>query len=227
MKLLVSALFASCLFSSTSWSAEEPAIPGNGFYQQSDLVVVEPPARHVNLRVNPLTLGMGHWNVDVDIGVTNWLTVGPTFAFHRGYRKTSVSIGGALSSSENSNFGAYAMGVRANVYVSGQRFRDGWVLAPFAAIAPGFVTVNQNGKEFEGKFTGAIFGMLFTRQFVWDSGINVNVGAGFAYMGLPDNVTASAKNGDGTTVVGSVLENQPFRNGKLLPSFDLTLGFAL
>jgi hypothetical protein len=217
------------LVSVQCWAAEvvESAPLNNGFFDQVEITQQLPVERSVNFRVNPVMIGVGAWNVDVDFAVNNWLTLGPTFTYYLGNKRVTVFSGETIISDERSKFGGYNFGVRANLYISGQRFTDGWILAPYAGIVPGTASFNRNGKEFEGKFTGVIAGLVFSHQWIWASGLNLTVGAGFAYVGLPENTAVTSKNGDGEIATASIMETMPFRRGKLLPSFDLTLGFAL
>lgn len=227
MKLFI----ALCAFLTlNTFAAESTDIvdnSNNGFFEQSELVSVDAPVRWINFRVNPVNMALGAWNADVDFAVADWLTVGPTFTYYLGSRSQVTSVNGLITTDEKSKFGAYNFGVRANLYFDHSRLTDGWILAPYVGIAPGTSTFTRNGKEFEGKFTGFIAGIVFSRQWVWTSGLNLTLGAGFAYVGLPQTTTVTSKNGDGDTATASVMETMPFRRGNFLPSFDVTLGFAL
>lgn len=118
-----------------------------------------------NLRVSPITPFLGFLNIELDMPIHKRWTVGPSIIFKG-------------SSSGNTKVSAYALGIRANFYISGKAFRDGWYLGPFAHYVDYEITrKDQAIGDMKGQSGIFSFGSFLGYQWVWDV-FNVNLGLG-------------------------------------------------
>lgn len=156
-------------------------------------------AQSTNIRVNPLGLLIGMLNADVDFKVGETFTIGPRLGYF------SVKAGEVKAS-------AFAIGARANIYVTGAAFTDGWYVGPsFTYSRVSFKDGTQEGSG--GSIAIAAVGGY---QWVWPSGFNMNLGLGPQYLTLPDTV----KDDDGNSFNVSTL------NSGILPAIEFTIGAA-
>jgi len=154
--------------------------------------------RAANVRVNPLGLLIGTLGAEIDIGVGESVTVGP-----------AVSLMSLTAGTTSVN--AFSFGVRANFYLGGPRFTDGWFVGPSAIYAPMTITVGDATGSANAFAIGAVAGY----QWVWDSGFNINLAGGAAYYTAAADVTLD----DDTSIA------MPGFSG-VGPALEFSLGWA-
>jgi hypothetical protein len=139
--------------------------------------------KKINLRVYVPGLLIGWAGGAVDLRVNPALTVGPTLKYFA-YGSHTGFEGGVLM----------------NYALNGEVFSSGWLLNPYAE----YYQSNYNSRKQE---TSGVFGANLMYQWMWDNGINLQLGGGLAYttLKLPLGIGGS--------------EN-------LHPNFDFTLGYS-
>lgn len=152
-------------------------------------------ANSTNIRFNPLGMLVGYINANVDFKVGSSWTIGPEVGYlNWDFSDTSVS--------------ATKFGVRANFFLGGNAFEDGWYIGPFAMY------VSAEGKDDitsdTAKATGTIIGALFGYGWFWNS-FNMMLGLGFQSYNI---------NAEATTTVDFDSVN---RTGA---AFEWTIGWA-
>ncbi len=153
--------------------------------------------RAANVRVNPLGLMTGTLGAEVDIGIGESFTAGPTASL------VSVTVG-------STSVSAFSFGVRSNFYLGGPRFTDGWFVGPSVLYAP--MTISLGGAS--GTASAFAVGAVAGYQWVWDSGFNINLAGGAAYYASAADITLE----DGTSVAVPL--------SGTLPAFEFSLGWA-
>lgn len=142
---------------------------------------LSPAMAEVNLRVDPLGALIGAANVQLDIGVSNSWTLGPTLQ----YLNRSIDDYDAT---------AYGVGVRANYYFSRPVFTQGWYLGPSVSYVNAKVTEDDSlFGELEGTGSGLAFTLIGGYQWMWES-FNINLGAGPVVTTIGD-ITVENSNG--------------------------------
>lgn len=139
----------------TAAQTQEPAAQASPAPQVStEADSFEGSMKSANIRMNPFFFLLGFFNFEIDIGVLDSLTVGPILGFY----------GGSLEDK------GYMLGGRLNVYVSGDRFVDGWYVSPFGYFL------------FSDSSTRSIYnvGAVFGYGWFWESGFNMKLGFGGA-----------------------------------------------
>ena len=167
--------------------------------------------KFMNVRLAPVALAVGGIGAHVDFGVADSITVGPTFS----YQHAGVSFGDS-----ETKVGIYELGARANLYLSGKRFTSGFLLGPYVSFMPASVSQKIGSKESSGSVSGISTGAVMSYQWVWNSGLNLNVGGGLGYYSLPSEAVVTAQ-ADGTKDTVSV----PGFTG-VLPNIELTMGYV-
>ena len=148
-------------------------------------------AQSTNVRVNPLGLLIGLFNADIDFKVTDTVTVGPQLSY------LNWSLG-------STSVKAYGIGARANFYLSGPVFTDGWYAAPAVAMAFASAKNSTDSASYSAVNVSGLFGY----QWVWASGFNINLGFGASYSARPSSV-------DGIDISGL---------SAVTPAIEFTLG---
>lgn len=197
---------SSCLqFASPETSADNTNSPNSS--PEHDLGAL----KSTNIRINPLGLLLGVIGADVDFGVGERFTIGPSIA----YLKASTTD----IYSDGVDYTAWSIGIRANFYLSGPRFHSGWYLAPSAAYIP--VTVNDSfsGDSYTATSGAFAISVLAGYQWVFRSGFNMTLGAGAAYYTTKKNVTVTDSSGNSQNV------STPSFAG-VLPDLEFGLGWA-
>lgn len=134
----------------------------------------------VNVRVDALGPLIGSYGVEVDIPISSAWTIGP-----------SVRI---LSRSDgNFDVSGYGAGVRANYWLKGAVFTEGWYVGPLVQFIKVEVEDTSSGSSLEGDATGANITGFFGYQWMWEQ-FNLNFGAGPSYYTVND---ITVKDGDG------------------------------
>lgn len=191
MKTLI-VIVSLCLIPSVGYgAARKPAsVP-----QTTEAV----PLQHtINVRVNPLGLLIGALSGDVDFAVTKKFTIGPSISYY------SATI-------FDTSLTGYGLGARANVYLTGDAMTDSWILGPGLGLSINSVSSGESKASSVGFYVGSILGY----QWVWTSGLNINLGLGANYY----TQSASAKGSDGIEI------SVPGYHG-LGPTGELTVGWA-
>lgn len=124
-----------------------------------------------NVRINPFVWLIGFFNADIDIGLSESFTLGP-------------SLGYLSASSGDVSLGAYTIGARANLFVSGTRFSDGFYLGPYVSMAVASVELGDDKTDLRSTTVGSYFGY----GWYWPSGFNMHLGLGAQYVGMPESV---------------------------------------
>jgi len=153
--------------------------------------------RAANIRVNPLGLLTGTLGGEVDIGIGENFTVGPTASL------LSATAG-------TTSVSAVSFGVRSNFHLSGPRFNDSWFVSPSVLYAPMTISLDGASRSANAFAVGAVAGY----QWVWDSGFNINMAGGAAYYASDAEITLD----DGTSVAIPL--------SGTLPSIEFSLGWA-
>jgi hypothetical protein len=144
-----------------------------------------------------LSLAAGLLNTDVDFAVGKRFTIGPSISM----------LKSSLLFTEASGFN---LGVRGNLYLSGDALNDGWLVGP----SIGFSTLSVRSGIAQGSASKLSLGAIAGYQWVWGSGLNITAGAGASWY----------SGGDEVAVEGDTL-SIPFYHG-VLPAAELTLGYA-
>jgi len=173
----------------------------------------ESSLKHANLRTAPLGLLLGLYGFDLDIGLGERFTLGPTFTHFGGLSTVLLNTVAGL------NFNLSMIGVRSNLYLSSRRFESGWIFAPEATYIPYSARLLSNGKAFSASSHAWSAGANIGYQWNWRSGFNLMLGAGarvFTTSKTLQLVSADQQ-------VHS--EDTPSFTG-VLPSLDFSLGYA-
>jgi hypothetical protein len=153
--------------------------------------------RTMNVRVDPLKIISGDIGADADFKVGDRFTIGPSVS----------SLSATVIFTELTGFN---VGARGNWYMSGDALESSWYLGP--NIGYSSMTVTEGGSE--GSTGGLSMGTLVGYQWVWNNGMNLNLGGGANYNTAPDEVQA----GNRTLTV-------PFYSG-FKPQAEVSLGYA-
>lgn len=193
MKKLTLTIFSMMLISSSSFAAT---------------------AKSMNVRVNPLAMLIGVVNADIDFGITDGITLGPSLSMLSA--KSGVS-GTGITTSET-KISAYSIGARANFYFSGVSFTDGWYFGPSASYLPVSVTETEGTDSYSASMGAFSVSALLGYQWMWET-FNINLGLGAGYYSTSSSVTATTSSGKSTTVA------VPSFSG-VAPSLEFSLGYA-
>jgi hypothetical protein len=199
-----------------NWPSPAPSHPGqNGIEEYSamesdstevDSVEENKPERILNIRTNPLSLLLGFYGADLDLGLTPQLTLGPSVSYFSG---ELLKV----------RFKLPKLGVRANYYTAGERFKDSFIIGPYAYYSPLSFTRAIDGVAYEANLGAVIIGSSFAYQWALDSGFNLTLGAGLGIVG----VSSSAR---GTAADGAQREISLPSFGFVLPMLESSLGWA-
>ncbi len=171
----------------------------------------DPSLHLINLNVAPIAIAFGGLGAHLDFGIGESTTLGPTFS----YQRASAGFGDFAET----KVGIYEIGARANFYMGGRRFSNGFVLGPYLSYMPATVTQKSMGRESSGSVSGISAGALASYQWVWSSGINMTAGGGLAYYSLPSDATVASTDGSKEKV------SVPGFTG-VLPNIELTMGYV-
>lgn len=164
-------------------------------------VATELPARTMNVRINPLGILVGSLSGDFDFRINEKFTLGPSIS----YMKASNIL---------TDLSGFGIGLRGNWYLTGDALTDSWYVGPMAGYASLSVSSPFLGTESTSR--GAFYvGTLVGYQWVWKSGINLNLGLGANFYSGGDSVVAS----------NGVSLDVPYFHG-IVPNGELTLGYA-
>ncbi len=127
-----------------------------------------PALAQTNIRVNPLTSLVGVHMLDVDFKLTDNATLGPTLSY--------INF-----SDDGYDVTGYSAGIRANIYLNGEVFTQGWYVAPRLQYLSLKVedTIGLNAAE--GSAGALDGGALIGYQWMWEN-FNINLGAGVTYI---------------------------------------------
>jgi hypothetical protein len=130
----------------------------------------------VNIGTSPLLWLVGVMNAQADFRLTDEFTLGPVGSYY-----TRKSSGVKVSS--------YGLGVRANWFITGPVFTDSWYIGPSVSYMG--AEASQDGTE--ASLNLWALQILGGYHWFWDSGFNLNVGAGGNYINWPEYVTVNGK----------------------------------
>lgn len=156
----------------------------------------------LNVRVAPLALLVGFLTADMDFGLGESATLGPSLSlFNR--------------NSNNATYTGASLGARANFSLGHRRFTDSWVIGPYLDLiglkvaVPGYGTV---------PLSGTLIGTVVSYQWFWANGFNIELGGSVGFYTLNNNTNLSDGNGNTITV------STPYSGSTL--GIDFTLGWA-
>lgn len=145
-------------------------------------LTIKPASAEVNLRIDPLNTLIGTANVQLDFGIADTWTLGPSIRY----------IDRTIDDFETS---AYGLGIRANYYFNRKVFTQGWYLGPSLGYASAKVKTDDGlGGDLEGTGTGVTAAVIAGYQWMWES-FNINLGAGPAYTTIGD-ITVETDDGN-------------------------------
>lgn len=147
----------------------------------------DPSDQLYNIRINPLGLLLGEIGADIDFGISESVTLGPSVS----YLKASATDDSGNSVTAT----AAAFGLRANFYLSNKRFHDGWYLAPSAYYIPLTVSDTISGSSYSATLHMLEVEALCGYQWVWKNGFNMTLGAGVGYYSASSSVTITNSSG--------------------------------
>ncbi|OFZ79907.1 MAG: hypothetical protein A2583_06490 [Bdellovibrionales bacterium RIFOXYD1_FULL_53_11] len=134
--------------------------------------VLAPPALSVrkhNIRLNAVDLFLGGYGADMDFLVWDGLTAGPSLSY-------------VLTSYGGKKISAIRAGGRSNFYFGRKSFDDGWYVSLYGMYISVSAAIVNGDTEGAGDSAGGYAGgLLLGRRWVWESGLNVSVGAGGTY----------------------------------------------
>ena len=189
-------------------------------YQDNSLTAAAPlaeAAKTVNLKFNALAAAASIVDVGADFRLTKRFTFGPEFWYsqsHIGFVDTG-----------------YAALARGNFMITGQSFESGMYVSAYAGYAAATISSYQiwntdgtllNGNASAGN-SGTLMGAMVGYQWVWNTGFNFNVGAGYAMSSFD---VVNLNGADGNTAA-SLTGNTT--GGGLLGGFkaEISVGFIL
>jgi hypothetical protein len=150
----------------------------------------------INISTAPVFFPFGSYDLDVELGLTRYLTLGPKLMYN------------TFTSSFSTTGNKYSVGVVATVSIGHPKFTNGWVLRPFLSYASG--TASTSGiPPVSVSASGLDFGANVGYGWFWNSGINLSLGFGYQYL---NSVTFSSNKIYATTGGG--------------PSLLIQLGYA-
>ncbi|MBI4925577.1 MAG: DUF3575 domain-containing protein [Bdellovibrio sp.] len=164
-------------------------------------------AKTFNVRVNALPLIIGYINADLDVGISDGFTVGPSGTLW------------SLSSGDIS-YTILGFGVRGNYFFNGKRYTDGFYAGPFANYMSTSGKTTSAGVEYTATIGTIKGGLLLGYHWIWDAGFNMQLGLGGAYSSTGDAVTYKSSTG-ATKSVSTASSLKGFG-----PAFEWTLGFV-
>jgi hypothetical protein len=164
-------------------------------------------AKSVNLRMNPLLLLVGYANLDVDIKLSNMVTLGPSIGY---LNYTSKDIAGDVKSY------AYDLGIRANIYPGAEALAEhGWYIGPSLHYIYAKAELGTKSAE----LSGYSFNLVGGYHWIWES-FNLMLGAGLSATSFPDKATVKDSSGGAQQ---EVTVSSISKTGGML---EATLGFA-
>lgn len=126
-----------------------------------------------NIRVNPLGLLFGSFNVGADFAVSDQFTLGG---------------GGSYSSLSSGSTKASAFGIEARAqYFFDKVFTDDWYLAPFFAYSSG---TGEDGINSDIDVTVTSFGAAIGYMWIWDN-FNIQFGGGLQSLSIDADSNAT------------------------------------
>jgi hypothetical protein len=143
-----------------------------------ELLSVKP--KKYNIRLNMVDLFVGSYGAEGDIRLTDTITVGPSLAY-------IYAESGAVT------LKAYRIGFRANWFRTGTWQTDGWYLGVFGQYNPVQATEEvANGRDKVSEECVFAGGLIYGRGWMWTSGMNIRIGAGFTYYKAPSTYDPSS-----------------------------------
>lgn len=129
-------------------------------------------AAEMNLRTQPIGYLVPILNAELDIGVSESWTLGPTVAFlNHKYGDYQLTAG--------------AVGIAGMYYISGKRFTDSWYINP--AIQWESIKVTTTDPyygDLSWTGTATVLSGIAGYQWFWESGFNITLGAGLSLSNL-------------------------------------------
>ena len=142
-----------------------------------------------NVRVSPFGLIVGWVNVDADIRIGDFITVGPSLT----YFNLSAS---ATTNADSSSVKATRLGVRGNYFGDGV-FTDSWYVSPILAAIREEITVRSGSLSASATPSGLELSLLGGYHWFWENGFNLCLGGGVVTTNLGN--TTKITYSDGTT----------------------------
>lgn len=169
---------ACALFGIRSWAFASPVDPaaGSSLTEKPASENAEPAPRYVNLRINPIALVAGIYGGEVQVGfLPRWLAIGASISYFQNTTATNTRT-----------TYIYEYAAVASFYLTGQRFRGGWLIQPGYHYLP-VNTVQHStatGRTGGADLTIPTYNYAITTtggyEWAWVSGVNMHLGFGFA-----------------------------------------------
>lgn len=178
-KIILSLILLSLLACSPSFSATSETARELDYLNSKALL----QNKKMNLRFYIPGLFIGWTGATLDLKVNSALTVGPTLKY--------FTYGGSTG---------FEAGVMMNYALNGEVFSSGWLVSPYAE----YYQSNYNNRK---ENASGVLGANLMYQWMWDNGINLQLGGGLVYSTL----------------------KQPLGIGgseNIHPNFDFTLGYS-
>ena len=142
------------------------------------------PVNKFSLNFNPLGLIVGYVGLGVDFRLNERWTLGPSVGYLIRFRTA------------NYDASAISLGARANFFITGDALNEsGWYIGPEVDVAKMYFKDRDDGSKVD--VPAIIISTLAGYHWYWDSGLNLGIGAGVRFAGLPDHVTYKSGPKDG------------------------------
>lgn len=184
----------SAAVSNSSYAEEAPV--QNNISSQDE----QSPKGTFDIETNPLVLLIGMYGGDVGIGVSDRITLGPTF-YYINYSPTMIFT--------NSNFNGYRAGAQATFYLTGPRFSNSWI----ASTEVSYISLKYTGRDtflssilgadptrYEAEFSGVGAAAVIGYQWNFDSGINLTLAAGVQAYNIAKSQMVNSSAGGSSSV---------------------------
>ncbi|MBP7843821.1 MAG: DUF3575 domain-containing protein [Proteobacteria bacterium] len=129
-----------------------------------------------NIRVAPISVLAQVWNLESDFKVSDQFTLGPSVAYY-------------IHKASGVQTSAYVLGARANWFPVNGVFNSGFYIGPSLS----YIGVSAQQDKVEASLSVWQLTAVGGYHWFWDSGFNLNLGAGGSYQNWPDYVTVNGK----------------------------------
>ena len=144
-----------------------------------------------NVKVSPLGLLIGYYNIDLDFAMDDHWALGPTLSYY------SWNFGLNSSSFKATS---YAVGARGSWFSHGV-YQDGLYISPILSYVGASVSGTSGTTSASGSASAVSVSGLVGYHWFWDT-FNMNLGVG--YSAILGNVQVTATASDGSTYSSNV-----------------------
>ena len=107
-----------------------------------------------------------------------------------------MGLNAGISTRNRNDYSLYNIGVTYSYAINGDYMSTGWLFKPFLNYA------YYKDKSFNHTSTGVSAGILFTYKWLWDSGINLQLGFGPQYASVNSGGWADDDGSKGMLLAG-------------------------